>query len=277
MTKSSNKKEIFNYLQSFCISFFITITVVLVLCQLCFFKTSFMLGTLEKSGFYKSIAQEVNNNLSYSAGAAGIEPSIFEHYINEKSIGVDIENYVTLLEKENVDKFQSNFSENMEKYLLVQGYEENDVKTEQVKKYIKIQEEDYMKHIKIPFAKYYFDAKDMLNFTFPYLLMGSGTFLIISLILSFKAMVKRGISKWIGFSLCGSGLMLGIAPTIILCFQWVEKINIRPQYYYEFVTRLVNDALLLLIIIGFLIFGLGVLLLLIYQKEVSKNLLLENR
>lgn len=249
------RKHMNKYIISFCMSLFFVIFLWVVFSSMLLFNDSRIFKTFEHTDYYVNVAEEINSNLQFTAGAAGMDPELFEAFVDQRDVEKDIKSYMKDSNKN--ETYIEKYTNSLQSFLLSKGYNEVDVQSEAMQKYIAIQAQDYVKHIKFPFMKYYNMVNETLRGTFPYLIGISGCIILVSIFLLRKGTSKSDFYQWLGYALCGSGLMQGIVPALILGYNLIEKINLTPYYYYEFFVRYVNDVLwiALLIAILFVVWG----------------------
>ena len=69
----------------------------------------------------------------------------------------------------------------------------------------------------------------------------------------------RGRRRYFAYSLISSGLICFILPTIIYFGNFVNKISLSPQYFYNFITSTINTYLLIYIIAGLILIASGII------------------
>lgn len=263
------KNTIFAWFLSFGISLFLVMATIIVICQYVLFSDASLIKSLERTKYYDSVVQEINNNLQYTSGAAGIEPVVFEDFIKVEVVQKEINNKV--LDKGDGKATIDTFTTQIKNHLKTKGYSEEQINSESMKLYIEIQAKEYVKHINFPLVKYYTMAKEMLQLTFPYIVGISVAMLVITLVLLKLGLTKEEFIKWVGSSLCASGLMIGVIPITLFIFQTIQKVNLVPEYYYRFFVEYIHNFLYIMLLVAMTQFVCGVLLKVLRYKMEKKQ------
>lgn len=69
----------------------------------------------------------------------------------------------------------------------------------------------------------------------------------------------RGRRRYFAYSLISSGLICFILPAIIYFGNFVNKISLSPQYFYNFITSAINTYLSIYIIAGLILIASGII------------------
>ena len=129
--------------------------------------------------------------------------------------------------------------------------------------------EKYEKLVANSLFKYlaFYSAK--FNRFTPFAIIGTLIFAALGILFLVKLSKAMDEKKYLYFSLCGGGAMLGIVPAILLIGGFVKKISIASRSMHLFIIAFVNNILFFLLIFGIMLI-LTSAFILVHKKKDTK-------
>lgn len=255
----------------------ITAMFIFLFCACCavFFATSkdYITFTARSTDYVETAAEELKDGLVSLAIPSGLP----ENYFDDKVDTAALEK----LNKECIDnaydsgKFSVDTADLKEKLIKeFNAYAASgalasdvDVTDESLSYLADLCVEKYEKTAANSVFKYLAFYASKLNRYIPFAVLGTFLLSALGIIFVINLNKKAADKRFLYFSLCGGGLMASAVPVIILIGGFVGKISIASRSMHLFISAYVNNILLFLSILGFLIIGISVFILLFKKKD----------
>lgn len=252
-----NKVQVFaSTIISFLLSFFIFIFCFLSVSRITLMNEEYLVGILDSTQYYAGVRNAFIDSLKKGAGAAGFDPEIYDNFVTTDEIKEDARYYITTYFKEGTAQISTDeIEERLTTYLYSvveeEGIELTEDDEERLQSYIQVNVDGYRQYVQFPFIQYIVQGISMMQRIFPYIFAISFILMVIAGVLVWKVKLPRGKSLWfIGVALAGAGCMLVALPMMLLLYDIVGRINLRPEYFYVFFTTYLEQYLWLLILVG---------------------------
>lgn len=264
MHKKSKRRSV-AYIVSLLLTVFISIFIVLTISNFTVFNANYLLSKMESVNFYQEAISNLNEQIQQETQSTGFPIEMFENYIDEKTADDIIENHLRdalVYGKTKIDtsKFEEKLSNDIDNYLksaniIINSEEETAISI------LKTNLIDYYEtYLTFPYLNVYVDVVN--NFHFFYHVIVVILVLLILLagfILYHLFSHYRGRRRYFAYSLISSGLICFILPAIIYFGNFVNKISLSPQYFYNFITSAINTYLSIYIIAGLILIASGII------------------
>lgn len=264
MHKKDTRKSV-AYIISLLLTIFISLSIVLTITNFTIFNENYLFSKMESVNFYQEAITNLNKQIQQETQSTGFPIEMFENYIDKNSAEDIITNHLKdalLYGKTKIDtsKFEEKLSNDIDNYLKSANI------------IINSEEEHAISILKTNLINYYetyltFPSLDTCvniinNFhSFYHVIIVILVLLILlaGFILYHLFSHYRGRRRYFAYSLISSGLICFILPMIIYFGNFVNKISLSPQYFYNFITSTINTYLLIYIITGLVIIASGVI------------------
>lgn len=261
-----NKKEIVRFIISFILSFMVaivlTFTAFMVSIYFGFLNQNTILGSLEKREFYNQVQEYFYENAKDITIPTGLPEEVLDDIVKLRQVYGDVNTYLSAclngteykIDSSNVTK---KLKEQVEAYYKSQNKEMTKEQKSALDTYASSIAQEYERDVKIPVVQYYSTIKGILKkvilvslaFTLVFVLF---TYFIISKIHRHR---QDGIRFFVYSSLAGM-LMTGIIPAVLLISRYYTRLNIRPEYFYQFAMNYFEKGMLIILYFSA---GLGVM------------------
>lgn len=264
MHKKTKRKSI-AYIVSLLLTVFISVFIILTITNFTIFNANYLLSKMENVNFYQEAISNLNKQIQQETQSTGFPIEMFENYIDEKSANDIMQNHLRdalVYGKTKIDssEFEEKLSKDIDNYLksaniIINSDEENAISI------LKTNLIDYYEtYLTFPYLDVYVDVINAFH-SFYYVIV-----VILVLLMLFAGFILyhlfshyRGRRRYFAYSLISSGLICFILPAIIYFKNFVNKISLSPQYFYNFVTSTINTYLLIYIIVGLILIASGII------------------
>lgn len=267
-------KAVISYILTFLLSVFLFALLGLIGINIGIFNENIIFQKLNETNYYENIKTTIEDNIEAILLPSGIPSSVMNDvikldkvYLNSKTT---IENLFAGKETTiDTTEMKSTFRKNLEEYM-----EENNI-TQFEDQGIEILAEEISKQYKsamqFSFVKYFVKYKEMyqkvIKILIPILIV---LILIMIIILFVMQKYKHKSLRYIAYADTATGLMLIIAPSILLISEFYKKINISPQYFYNFLVEYIKWDIQIFVYLGVACLGVLILLIPIIAKLRKK-------
>lgn len=271
----STKEKILGTLFSLFISFFLFVLLFVSVSKVMLMNKGYLLSTLDKTGYYGDVTDELTLDFKKSAGAAGFEPAIYDDFLKEAEVKKAAVEFINAsFQDKNAVVKQTNFKEKLRTYLKDVIKNENlvlDKEGEQrLEKYIDINANGYRKYVQFPFIQYIVMGVDMMDRILLFVIGACSILLLFAIFFLYRMRLKKADTlSFLSTAASGAGWMIVLIPALILLGGYTHKIRLEPEYYYKFFLSFLDGYLWMLILCGtaLIIVG-GILLTIAYKKRL---------
>lgn len=232
------------FLSLFLVSLFVLlITKVILFSQNSFYKN---IISFDYSSF---VTNEFYSNAESITLPTGFPPEILEGVINNSRVYEDIYGYIEAAFHKtsytpDTNEWENKLRENIMTFLASENYTVTEADQKSIDDYITSIREEYSNRTKIPLLNQYVALKTIYDkFFLPAL---GGIIIVIGTILfsifRMNHWFHRGL-RYIAHSLLGTSFLLAVLPAYILISGFYRRINLAPEYFYNFIMSLLTHYL----------------------------------
>lgn len=262
------------FLLSLCI---VGLTVLIVIKYSCFSKGPFY-NNLTSNDYYSSVQSLIYENTEALTLPTGLSLDVLHDVIDIYSIHKDVNGYIDAAfagDKYIADTSTISYKleQNIRAYLSKEQITPTEEQEQNITSYIDSITDEYTKGVQMPLINYYIQVKNLYNKIFIiglialFLLIAIMTFSIIKM----NHWLHRGI-RYLAYSTLSSALMVTIFPAVILTSGFYKKINLSPEYFYNFAMSYITSLFKSLIYSGISLAILSVIFIILIQI-LKENLL----
>ena len=271
-----NKKQRSNLL-GIILAFLLSVVLFLILLIGCIHTTLFSehyaLKTMEKSGYYTQLQEEISNEIIALGAAGGVEEDLLDSslYVNLQR---DCENKVRRsFSGSNADIDTSEFRTLITERVNQAAERKNVYITEEV--------QNAMDRLIDACVSVYDTKINLLFFTVMapaiekvdrYLYIGEAFLvimaLLIALLMSLSQRYKHRAYRTYIYALSGTFLMLGAIPIYMYASKLIERVYITTKSFYDFIVLWLNGVVMRFVILDLIILIVMGILVYLYQKSI---------
>lgn len=256
---------ILTFLLSLCV---VGLTVLIVIKFSCFSKSSFY-QNMTSNDYYNSVQSLIYENAEALTLPTGLPVEVLEEAIDIYSVHKDVNGYLDAAytgDKYKTDTSTISFKldQNIRDYFEKEQITPTEEQEHNIASYIESITDEYTKSVQMPLLNYFIQVKNIFNKIF---IIGLITFLLIIAIISFSIIkmhhwLHRGI-RYLVYGTLSSALMVTIFPAVILTSGFYKKVNLSPQYFYNFAMSYITNLFQSLIYSGISLGILSVILIIV--------------
>ena len=262
MSRKSSRNHL-SYLLALLLTIFISIFIVLTVTNVTIMNSSYLISKMESADFYRQSIINLNKQIQQETQSTGFPLEMFENYVDEESADEIMKKYIeNAFSTGNTDidttTFETKLTEDIDEYLqsaniIINSEEEIAIATLKgnLISY-------YQTYITIPYLNLIINLINTYN-TYYYFIAVILILLILitSFILYHLHSHYRTRRRYFAYALSSTGLICLILPAFIYFGNFVDRISLSPQYFYDFVTSTISSYLLIYIIIGIVMIVIG--------------------
>jgi hypothetical protein len=282
--KKSKRKRLIKYLICSNISFLLSVTVAILALLLvvrfsCFSRNSLYMN-MRRNNYYVSLQEEVHKKAQTITLSTGLPIEIINGTMDLYQINRDVKGYIESNFKEknfliDTSGIENNIETNIRNYFIAENIVPTIEQNANMKLYIDSISELYSNSIKPHLLESYFYGRSIylqifrigVGISIPVIL------LLLFLLLKMNPWLHRAF-RYITYSITASALMIVIIPAMLLYYEEYLKINLKPEYMYQFIISFISN-----ILETFIKFGIGLgfvaIILLIIMKQIKLRLVLK--
>lgn len=268
MEKKNNSAKILHSLicsiMGIFLTLFISAFIVLIVSRLLLFSKASFYKNIISFDYSSYVTEEFYNNAESITLPTGIPFDVFNNVINNNRIYEDIYGYVDAIfdgreYTPDTSEWEAKLKENILSYLDSQQYTVTQDDEKNINDYITSIREEYCKRTQIPLFQYYVKVKVIFDKIFMAAVLGTvlGIACISFFIIKMNRWFHRGL-RYIAHSMLGTVIMVTALPAFCLISGIYKRINLTPQYFYNFVMMLLTRYLQSFLFSGLILFVLWV-------------------
>ncbi|MCD2255870.1 hypothetical protein FHQ08_03955 [Lactobacillus sp. CC-MHH1034] len=250
---------------AFVLTFFLFTFSVLTIVQFTLLNPKFMHQQVVHSGYVSAVTSEAHQNISNLGAGSGIPKKVLKSVPSKYNVQQDINTFIDRAYAGAGIKLEAT---HIKKQLRTQVYAYarmkhlplNQTTRHAVEQYVNKSVDQYAQSVQVP---YLIQIGKNVQAIKQYVLLGLLGTLLLCLVLGsvLKKQVKLAHRMWryLSYCLTGNGLMLIIAPYMLLGSQVIDRLGIGTKGLYRLVTTYLHTFVWIFIISGLisLAFGLG--------------------
>ncbi|MGX7243542.1 hypothetical protein ACWOC1_01685 [Enterococcus quebecensis] len=260
-------KVISRFFIAFLSSVFLFAFLILLTLRLTLFSEGYMAKQAAKANYYSELTSEINEQVENSALGSNIPEGVLKQSISQESVKTDVNAYFEAMYNtgskysiSNEQDIQEAVSKDITTYMKEKNIQATPESEQAVKGLSENAVKIYKGYIELPFLVSY--GRKVMNYKSKLILfMGiCGVLwglLSISLYSSLRGYLHRLLRYW-AYICIGSGLMMIVAPAIILLQGVLKRLGIQSKAMYDFIQTYLSSFLWLFIIIGIISVIVGI-------------------
>lgn len=223
-----------------------------------FFDKALILDHLNKSDYYSGVMEYANESSGLIAIPSGIPQKVFDGTFTEEMVYRDVRGYLEAAfdgRAYEIDTaaFKERLTENVTAYVEQEGLELTEEQEVYVEDFASQIADNYVNSAKMPFVSYFVNIRNgyinLIKIAIPALAAGAALLMVFLAKInmpSYRAML------FVGSSTIAAGLMSIIVPAWMLVTGFYRRINVTPEYFFEFVSSYMLEGIRVFIYLGVL-------------------------
>ncbi len=259
------------------LTLFLTAFVLLPVAKYALFSENAIEKSIEKADYGNFVMESFMKNAEALTLSTGIPFEIFDNVISVEAVNKDVQRFIdSSIREESFEPDTKEWENTLENHILSfldsEEYAITEEEEKSIQDYIASIREEYSKNIQIPLFTYYIIVKNHYDSIFPWVL-----FIIIAVMLGiifFIFKINRESYKkvrYVSYSVLGSGIMIIILPAYCLVSELYRKVNVTPEYFYQFVMEFLKGVLQIFLYTGLAMIFLGVIIVFINETVRIKG------
>lgn len=277
---SSTPKFIVSAVLAFVLSILLTLGTCLLAGYFGFMRPQQMINCLEESGYYTQVLTSFTNSATDEALPFGVPIESVNDIVSEDQIKMDVDGYLLSqmggdTYKIDTSELESKLVENAKKVFSAEGTSLNEEQLASLEGFSTTIGKIYAENMKFPMAGYVGSIAKTYQ---KLVIYGLPVCLILALaavwlLLSMRHWKHRGL-RFVVYSTIAATIMTAVAPAGVLVSKMYSRLNIKPQYLYDFIQVYVKKGLITFIIfavIWIIVSILFMIIIKIMRGRLSKN------
>jgi len=249
MAVKAAAKNIASILLAFLLTVLLVLTALLLTPKFALFREQFFLERMEKVGFSDALATNIEQEYASLAIPSGFPEEVMKQAVDRNALNYDLYTYVSYSlhgEEFVIDKaaLQTKLNEQFLSYAKSQNAALTEEDTSNISYLSGMCADYYAKKIYFPGVKQLSQMHIRLNSMINYALTGCVfLFLLFSFLLFFIRSTKHRALRFYISTFIGAAISIGIVPLILLLIRPQDRLNIWPDYFYDFVISCIDGIL----------------------------------
>lgn len=223
-----------------------------------FFDKALILDHLNKSDYYSGVMEYANESSGLIAIPSGIPQKVFDGTFTEEMVYRDVRGYLEAAfdgRAYEIDTaaFKERLTENVTAYVEQEGLELTEEQEAYVEDFASQIADNYVNSAKMPFVSYFVNIRsgyiNLIKIAIPALAAGAALMMVF---LAKINMPSYRALLFVGSSTIAAGLMSIIVPAWMLVTGFYRRINVTPEYFFEFVSSYMLEGIRVFIYLGVL-------------------------
>lgn len=278
--KKGNSSFWLSIIIAFLLSIFLTMASYLGGIYFGLFNKTLILDSLNKTSYYGAIVDYTVDKAEALAIPMGLKPEVF------KDVFTLDETYAegkTLIEANlngreytpNTSKMKERLISNINLYLKQQNLTTTTEQQANINTFANTVADEYSKNLTIPYIKYFTNLRNIFS---KLVIVGIPVLLALSafavfLLIRLHSWLHRAL-RYIAYSTLATSLMTAIFPIFLLINGSYKRINITPEYFYNFIMNYITESILTFIYISLLLLAISIFLIaaiFFKRRELTKK------
>lgn len=248
-TSSKRLRTVICCILSFLLSISLTLLTLLLVIEWSGLSRSSFSKNMSANKYYDHVKEDIYDEAEAITIPTGLPDEVLTDIITTDKISQDVNGYINASFNEKIYRpdtkdITRKLRRNIETFLQKEGIDATKEQNRNINTYIASVEEIYIDTVKVPFLSLFEKARIIYNKIFLIGLAGGLLFSMICIYMIIK--LHRWIHKafrFIVYSTIATGLMTGILPTYIITSGFYKKINLSPEYFYNFIVDYITNIL----------------------------------
>ena len=261
--KKNKSRTVISFILSILLAIFMTLLVILTITRFTMTSPSYLVNKLEDANYFTGSVETLNDRIQDSTQSTGFPLEMFENYVDENTATNAIKTYITnALNGEatiiDTTEFENKLNSDVDTYLTQNNIIVNTEEQEAVNAMKSDIINDYQSYMSFPAVTTI--ASIIAMFNHYYLIIAA----VLLVLIIFSSVILYRLyhhyyyrRRFFSYSILASGWMCFIIPALLYIGGFVNRLSLTPQYFYSFVTTLLNSYLLMFIYVGIILIVLG--------------------
>jgi hypothetical protein len=241
----------------------------------CFNKNTFY-HNLVSSKYYENIQADINAKAEDITLPTGLSLEVLKGTTDLSIIEQDINAYIEASFRGEVyvadtGLMENKLEQNIDQYLRSVGIKPDQEQKNNIADYVTTIAEEYKDATQMPLLNYLISARDIYRTIFP---IGIVTCIVIAgiiIVMLIKMNARLPITlQYVVFSTIAAALMLAIAPAAALLSGFYKRIQLSPQYYYNFAVIFITNILHALLLFSLSLAAVSIVIIITMRKRKLK-------
>lgn len=251
-SNSSNADSMAKIIISGVIAFILAIALTLLTTILAvymgFLNTNNIITAFNKVDYYNNVLEHFNEKIWDITIPLGLPQEVVEDVVEINQVSRDVKGSLTAgLDQTDyiadVSKLEEKLDENVRNHFASQGTALDENQEAVLKEYKDSVSKEYLKSVEIPLIKYFGNAKNLYE---KVMIIGIPVCILLAivatvLLIKLQKWRHRGL-RHVVYSTLAAMLMSSIVPGIILVGGIYKKINLAPEYFYNFIIKYIQGG-----------------------------------
>lgn len=252
---------------SFLLSLALVGLAILFIIRLSCFDRNSLYRNLISSAYYQNVLSEIYEKAESITLTTGLSVEVLNNSMVLDEVKNDINNYIKVgfrgeTYEPDTTLIEKRLRENINDYLAQERIEPNQEQKKNIKLYVSSVTEEYTNFIKIPLFNFFITAKE--NYSNIYII-GLASFIItiiivVSMLLIMNQWIHRAL-RYMAYSTTAAAFMIATAPAALLYTGLYKKLQLSPQYFYDFAMTFLTDIFRTMIYCSFCLAVISIILL----------------
>jgi len=243
------------------------------------FNKTLILDSLNKTSYYNAIMDYTLDKSQSLAIPMGLKPEVFDNvftfeetYAEGNALihaNLDGKEYIP-----NTSKVVDRLVSNINLYLKQNDLKVTNDQQANITTFSNIIADEYSKNLSVPYIKYYTSLRNIFS---KLAYVGIPVFLLLSafaifLLIKMQRWIHRSL-RFIAYGTLAASLMTAGLPVFLLITGSYKRLNVTPEYFYNFIVHYITESLYTFIIISLLLFVISIMLMTIihFKKNELTN------
>lgn len=244
------------------------------------FNKTLILDSMNKTSYYNSIITYTQEKAESLAIPIGIPAEVFndvftldETYAEGNALikaKLNGANYTP-----DTTNVKQRIVANINTYLTTQNLSVTSEQKANITTFAQTVADEYSNNLSIPYLQYYVQLRNMVS---KLVMIGLPVFLLLSLfaivlLIKLHTWMHRAL-RYIAYSTLAASLMTAVLPIYILAKGVYRRINISPEYFYNFVMSYITQSIFTFLYISLLLLAISAaIIVVIYfrRRELTKK------
>ncbi|MHB8132149.1 MAG: hypothetical protein ACYDEX_24595 [Mobilitalea sp.] len=269
-------REIISTIASFLLSLALLGLTLLIVIQWSGFSKNAFYKNMSVNSYYDNVKNSIIEEAESITIPIGLPVTVLDHVFTSSEISKEVNGYIDAAFSDETYFAQTNemanrLEANVRVYLGEVGITPDAEVETNLKTYITSITKEYTDQVQMPLLFAFLKARTVYDKIYTISIVACGLFALICLTIIWKLhqSTHNGL-RFVIFAMIATGLMTGIVPFVMLQSGFAKRINLSPEYFYNFFTNYVTNIFKTFLAASIMWFIVSILLILV-------NNLLKNR
>ncbi|MBQ3665659.1 MAG: hypothetical protein II919_06100 [Lachnospiraceae bacterium] len=259
--KKSPARTIICLLASMLLSIFVSVLAIMLSVELGFATNNSLTSALDEVKYYERLYNDFMDKCESIVIPDGLGPEVFDGVFSVEQLKSDGNAYLnaqlnSTVYKTNLDWYKEQITTNIKEYVdekqLVADGDEDEIIEDIVENIM----DYYIKMISIPYASTIGSIFRTISALFPYVFFSMLVFAMITIWIINKQNPhkKNRVFRYLAYATTSGAITTLIPPIYCLYTKFYTKIQVYPEYLYDFIVRYIENGIKIMLLIGMILF-----------------------